>query len=112
MLTLPNILSILRLPLAVLFFKGNMAIRIVAIVCAGITDFLDGYIARRYNQSSRIGTVLDPISDKAFVITALSTFLLNGNISIYEASAMLCRDFSVIIFGFYLVLTGNFGKYH
>lgn len=112
MLTYPNILSILRFPLAILFLYDNMASRAVVIALAGLSDFLDGYLARRYNQTSRIGTVLDPIADKFFVLTALSTFLMNGQMSLFEASAMLCRDFSVIVFGFYLVLSGNFQKYH
>jgi CDP-diacylglycerol---glycerol-3-phosphate 3-phosphatidyltransferase len=112
MLTIPNILSILRFPLAILFIYDNMVVRALALALAALSDFLDGYIARRYNQTSRIGTVLDPIADKAFVVTALSMFLINGQISIFEACAMLCRDFSVIFFGFYLVLSGNFQKYH
>ncbi|MEM1283177.1 MAG: CDP-alcohol phosphatidyltransferase family protein [Chlamydiota bacterium] len=112
MLTFPNILSILRFPLAILFIYDSMATKVLAIALAGLSDFLDGYLARRYQQTSRIGTVLDPIADKFFVVTALSTFLLNGQMSIFEACAMLCRDFSVIVFGFYLLLSGNIYKYH
>lgn len=112
MLTIPNCISLLRFPLALLFVYENTLFRAVTILLVAFSDFADGYIARRYKLNSRIGTVLDPLTDKFFVIVALSVFYYEERISIYEIIAMLCRDFSVIAFGFYLIMTRNFGKYH
>lgn len=112
MLTIPNFLSFLRFPLAILFIQGNTTLRVVSILLAALSDFLDGYLARQYQQKSQFGTILDPIADKFFVASALSLFFVKGQISILEVCAMLCRDFSVILFGLYLVITGYFEKYH
>lgn len=112
MLTIPNLLSFLRFPLAFLFLYDNPFTRAITICLAAATDFLDGYIARNYQTSSRIGTVLDPIADKFFVMTALFALFNSGQITTWEISMVLCRDFSVILFGIYLVLSKNFGKYH
>ena len=111
MLTLPNFLSFLRFPLAILFIQGNATTKIISILLAALSDFLDGFLARHYQQKTQFGTVLDPLADKFFVISALSLFFMNEQISITEACAMLCRDFSVILFGFYLVLSGKFENY-
>lgn len=72
-LTIPNILSFIRLILVGLFFvlysdkgsnKDNMW-AIIVLILSGITDFLDGKIARRFNMVSELGKILDPIADKA-----------------------------------------------
>ena len=70
--TIPNILSLLRLFLALLFwgignsldFLGKQTIMLVTLLLSGITDFLDGWIARKHNMVSEFGKVLDPIADK------------------------------------------------
>lgn len=108
---LPNLLSFLRVPLAFLFLFGPPSLRVAAIVFAGITDGLDGYIARRYQQQSRFGTFLDPMTDKFFVFTVLLVFLIENKIAPLEMVAMLSRDFAVAIFGGYLLVRGIFGKY-
>ncbi len=112
MFTFPNLLSLLRFPLALLFIKENLVVRALTIALAAATDFFDGYMARKYKSTSRFGTVLDPVADKFFVVIALGIFLIDEKISLPEVCAMLCRDFSVIIFGLYLLGTNNFGKYH
>ena len=57
--SIPNLISFLRLPMAILFLTPNIILRISIITVAAITDFLDGYIARRYNKITRFGTLLD-----------------------------------------------------
>lgn len=77
--TIPNILTILRLlaapflALAYVLFPPPFAdiIGLCLFVGAALTDYLDGYLARRLNQKSRFGTMLDPIADKAMVVIAL-----------------------------------------
>lgn len=71
---LPNALSILRLlmvPLFVaLFLKGNVPVAVVVFILAGATDVLDGYIARRFDCTSTLGRVLDPLADKLLQLSA------------------------------------------
>ena len=109
--TVPNILSLLRLPLALAFLQENIGVRVAAIIVAGLTDLLDGFLARRYGQSSTLGTILDPLTDKLFVLTALVVFIFENRLSIPEAMTMMSRDFAVIIFGSYLLLKGAFSLY-
>lgn len=75
----PNILTVMRLlaapgvPLAYVLFPSPMAdwIALILFVGASLTDFLDGYIARKWNQMSNFGRMLDPIADKVMVVIAL-----------------------------------------
>jgi cardiolipin synthase len=72
--TLPNILTLLRI-LAVPFFAiavwyGHLAEACVLFALASLTDLLDGYLARRFNQRSSLGAILDPAADKLLMTTA------------------------------------------
>ena len=75
LLTLPNILTLLRI-CAVPFFAialwyGHTAEACLLFAAAGMTDLLDGWIARRFNQKSTLGAILDPAADKLLMTTAL-----------------------------------------
>lgn len=111
MFTLPNFITILRFPLALAFLQDNPFYRALAIVLAMLSDGLDGYLARRYGKISRLGTLMDPLADKTFVLVALGVLLIEKRILPWEAATMLCRDLSIIIFGFYLKLKGTLSKY-
>lgn len=111
MLTLPNFITFLRFPLALAFFQENPLWRCLALILAMVSDALDGYFARRYGNISRFGTFLDPVADKFFVITALIVLVGENRLASWEAITMLCRDFSVIIFGCYLAFKGTLPEY-
>ena len=111
MFTIPNFLSFLRFPLALFFLQENPFYRALAIVIALMTDGLDGYVARKFHQKSRFGTILDPISDKFFVFFALYILINEGRLSIPEACFLICRDFSVILYGCYLAWRGRLFDY-
>lgn len=111
MITFPNFLSILRIPLAFCFLQTNPIIRAISILCAMTTDCLDGFIARRYKMISRTGVFLDPLMDKFFVLFIVTTFILEQKLGITEALALLSRDFAVVLFGFYLTATGQLWSY-
>jgi phosphatidylglycerophosphate synthase len=111
MWTVPNLLSFLRLPLAAVFLQEDPLYRAIAIALAMATDFLDGFYARRYQQTSKLGTLLDPITDKLFVYVALSVLFVEDRLGVWEGLAFLCRDFSVFLFSFYLLLTGRLTTY-
>ncbi|MBR6781110.1 MAG: CDP-alcohol phosphatidyltransferase family protein [Clostridia bacterium] len=71
--TIPNLLSALRIIMvpiiAVLFLKGETVWAVVVLALSGHSDFFDGKIARRFNQISALGKILDPIADKLTQIT-------------------------------------------
>ena len=66
--TVPNLLSFIRILLipvfAYLFYKGELIWAVVVLAVSGLSDFFDGKIARRFNQISELGKMLDPIADK------------------------------------------------
>lgn len=111
MLTIPNFISLLRLPLALIFLQDNVVFRVIALLLAMVSDVLDGYIARKYKEISRLGTLLDPLMDKFFVFVALGILLTEHRLTLWEAATMLCRDFAVILFGFYLAWKGALKAY-
>lgn len=111
MLTWPNLLSLLRMPLALLFFQANPFYRVLAIVLAMATDVLDGYLARKYRQTSTIGAWLDPITDKLFVLTALVVLYQEERLLLWQAVALMGRDFAVVGFGTYLAIRGHLSEY-
>lgn len=111
MLNVANFLSLARIPLVLVFFQQSVFWRIVGILLAMLSDGLDGFVARRYNRTTQFGAFLDPLMDKFFVCFALSVMVAEQRISIPEVLTMLCRDFSVFFFGFYLLLKGTWAQY-
>jgi CDP-diacylglycerol---glycerol-3-phosphate 3-phosphatidyltransferase len=111
MLSLSNGLSFSRAPLAFLFLIDNTPLRVTAIILAMITDSIDGYFARRSCSTTRFGAILDPAMDKLFVFVALTVFLLKGKLLLWQAGAMISRDFALCIFGAYLLLSKKWKTY-
>jgi cardiolipin synthase len=72
--TVPNMLTVFRMVLIPVFvtmlFYQRFVLALAVFVCAGLTDGLDGLLARRFDQRSQLGTVLDPIADKLMMVTA------------------------------------------
>lgn len=90
---LPNILSSSRVALAVAFVAADSVdARLALVGLAGITDFLDGWIARRAHVQSRWGALIDPIADRVFALVAVSTFLFEGDLSTLGYFVMISRD--------------------
>jgi CDP-diacylglycerol--glycerol-3-phosphate 3-phosphatidyltransferase len=106
MLNLSNSLSLLRAPLAFVLLIDNPAVRLLAILLAMFTDSIDGYFARRYHTTSRIGAILDPAMDKFFVFFALGVFFFEGRLELWQALTMISRDFALCLFGVYLSVSG------
>ncbi len=93
---LPNLLSLARLAIAPYLFwtlwRGHFNAALVTIVVAGITDGLDGYLARKLGVSSRTGEMLDPIADKVLLSGAFVALWLNGSLEGWLAAIILARD--------------------
>ena len=119
-MNLPTKLTLLRIimiPLFVVFYyltsiKGNFYISAGIFALAAFTDFLDGYLARKYDQVTDLGKFLDPIADKVLVSTALilllvpptGVVLMPWYASIFVA-VILARE--LIVSGFRLVAAGK-----
>jgi CDP-diacylglycerol--glycerol-3-phosphate 3-phosphatidyltransferase len=112
MLSLSNTLSLLRAPLAFALLIENTAIRLSAIFLAMCSDCLDGYLARKRRTTSRLGAILDPAMDKFFVFFALVLFLQEGRLQVWEACAMISRDFFLCLFAAYLSFFHLWRNYH
>jgi phosphatidylglycerophosphate synthase len=73
-ITVPNLLTVFRMVLIPVFvsllFYQRFALALAIFILAGITDGLDGLLARRFNQKSQLGTILDPIADKLMLVTS------------------------------------------
>jgi|LGVE01.1.fsa_nt_gb CDP-diacylglycerol--glycerol-3-phosphate 3-phosphatidyltransferase len=102
-LTVPNLLTLIRLILVPVFIYVYLNVGaiegLIIFVVANITDILDGYIARRFNQISDLGKLFDPLADKLIRISAVVVFVINGVLPIWVLVIF-------IIFDSYLVLNG------
>jgi cardiolipin synthase (CMP-forming) len=96
-LTIPNALSALRLVGVPLFLWLLLVERadgwaFALLVASGVTDFLDGKLARLLDQSSRLGAVLDPFVDRLYLVTTLAAFVIRGLIPWWIAVILVVRD--------------------
>jgi CDP-diacylglycerol--glycerol-3-phosphate 3-phosphatidyltransferase/cardiolipin synthase len=91
--TLPNVVSMSRLVLAagVAGARGPEE-RLVLIGAASVTDFLDGWLARRRNAATRWGALIDPIADRVFVLTAVLVLWVSGELTLAQCLVLLSRD--------------------
>ena len=95
---IPNLLSCSRLVMAGGFVAfGSRDARVGLIGLAAITDFLDGWLARRVHATSRWGAMLDPIADRVFVLTVVGTFLFTGSLSTPAYFILITRDLATAI---------------
>ena len=88
----PNAISMSRVVLAVFFIWASWEQRFALIVISGISDWLDGWLARRQQIASRWGALIDPLSDRFFVFSAICVYLFVGVIETWHYFAFLLRD--------------------
>jgi len=89
----------------ILLYTGFRFPAFVIYVVACSTDWVDGYVARRYNQVSDFGKFVDPLADKMLVLAAMCYFVENGQMSGWAAFLVLFREFAVS--GLRLVAVGK-----
>jgi len=99
-LTIPNVITLVRLAclplfLYLLFGRDNRAAAAALLAVLGATDWVDGYIARRYHQVSTVGKVLDPVADRLLFFVAAAGILVDGSVPIWFAIAVLVRELAV-----------------
>lgn len=110
-MNLPNLLTLLRIffvPLLVALLLGerlsltvgsfeltNTTLTLIIFLAAAITDLLDGYLARRWDQTTTVGTLLDPIADKLLISAALISLVQIGAVPAWMAIIIVGREFAV-----------------
>lgn len=94
---------ILVIPFAYLLIVGsNVYIILSLLVIMFLSDLLDGYYARKFNQISEIGKIIDPLADKFAIISIVILLFLQGRIETWFFAIVVLRDLFILIFGLYL----------
>lgn len=112
--TKSNMLSMLRLLLAipiVIFTSDIVENRIILLsimIFAFLTDILDGYLARKFNEITEFGKIIDPLADKVDVAAFVIMLFISGNIPLYYFLIIVLRD--VIIFVGGIIVSRKIGK--
>ena len=75
--------------------KYSALLALAVFVIASVTDFLDGYVARHYNQVTTFGKFMDPLADKILVITAMIWFVSVGLLPVWALVIVVAREFAV-----------------
>ncbi|MBA3281268.1 MAG: CDP-alcohol phosphatidyltransferase family protein [Acidimicrobiia bacterium] len=106
-LTIPNVITLVRLLclplfLYLLFGRNNRAAAASLLGILGTTDWIDGYIARHWNQVSELGKILDPVADRLLLFVAIGAILIDGTVPVWFALAVLVRE--VVVAGTTMVL--------
>jgi len=103
--TIPNIITMSRIvltPMITSFIVAkNYPLAIAAIGIAGISDFVDGYIARKFNQKSNLGSLLDPIADKVLLVSIFTGEWMVGLLPGEIISIFLVKDLILILGALY-----------
>src|SRR3954449_8325450 len=110
MLTVPNLLTLLRLFLVPCFlvasFNDRFTLAFVLFVTAAVTDIFDGMIARRFNQRSRLGALLDPAADKTMMISGYLFYTVHATLRVpipnWLTFTVFIRDVFIIAFAYLL----------
>ncbi len=116
--TIPNWLSYIRIALipvfAVLFYNDHEVVALIVLVVSGSTDFFDGKLARKLNQVSDLGKLLDPVADKLTQITLAVVFYLefrNSTVELINTFSwvfliFVIKELVMVVFGALMILVG------
>lgn len=111
---LPNLITVSRIalvPVLILLLKDQeYTAALVVFVIAGISDGLDGWLAKRYQYTSRIGAILDPAADKILVLSSYVMLTVLGHVPFWLMLCVAFRD--LLIVGAYIAYTTSVGPVH
>lgn len=97
---IPNAISIMRIllimPILILFVRDEFGIALALFIIAGLSDGVDGYVAKKYNWNTRLGAFLDPAGDKLLVAWSFGTLAYLGHIPVWLAVIVILRDVVIV----------------
>ena len=97
---IPNLLTLARIaavPVLILFlYEGRYGAALAVFVLAGITDGLDGWIAKRFKCVTRLGSILDPLADKILIVSTYVMLVLAGDLPFWLILLIGFRDLGII----------------
>jgi len=109
-LTVPNVLSFIRLALVpvflVLVIAGQDLMALIILIFSSLSDYLDGVIARRFGQITRLGQLLDPAADRLFIFAALIGLAVREILPWWLVVVIVGRDVLLLALG---IVLANFG---
>jgi cardiolipin synthase (CMP-forming) len=110
---IPNLISMARvflvLPTVMALLNEQFLLALLLYTIAGISDGLDGYIAKRYNYISRLGSILDPLADKLLLVATYVALAWLELLPVWLAVAVVARDLLILIgAGLYHLLIGKY----
>ena len=98
---IPNLITGLRfvlvIPISFYIYQGNDFIALVLFVIAGLSDGLDGYLARKFDWFSEFGQFADPLADKCLIVATLLAFAFSGKLPLWFVYMILSRDAIILI---------------
>ncbi|HEX9690445.1 MAG TPA: CDP-diacylglycerol--glycerol-3-phosphate 3-phosphatidyltransferase [Thermoanaerobaculia bacterium] len=114
--TLPNFITLVRLAALPFFLlsiaEGRFGIALAIFVAAGISDGVDGYLARRFRMNSALGAYLDPIADKlllmsSYLFLAVPSYPATVKVPVWLAVLVISRDILLMLVALLLILSSN-----
>ena len=98
---IPNLITALRfilvIPISIYIYQGNYFFALVLFIVAGLSDGLDGYLARRFNWTSEFGQFADPLADKCLILATLLALAFSERLPLWFVYTMLSRDGLILI---------------
>jgi len=98
---IPNILTLLRIalivPFALCVIRGEYETALLVFFIAGLSDGVDGFLARQFNWKSRFGAIADPLADKLLLITAYVALAWTAQIPMWLMLMILGRDLIIVV---------------
>ncbi len=109
-MTVPNIITMIRILLAPIFIiyviNGQLLTGLVVLIICGISDGVDGMVARLFNQKSKLGTWLDPLADKIILVSAFFSLGIEGFLPPWLTVVVISRDLLILTGIVIIYLTG------
>jgi cardiolipin synthase len=109
--TIPNVITVGRIGLilcfGVLLVMGNDVLAIAALAIAGVSDWLDGFLARRWNQQTELGRILDPAADRILTVVVVLGLAVRDIVPWWLVAVLLARD---VVVGIALLLGRKRGR--
>lgn len=101
---LPNIITLMRLlltvPIIYCLTQEQYALALGLFIIAGISDGIDGYLARRFDWTSNFGTIADPVADKCLVLFSMAVLTSLSHLPLWFFTVVVCRDMMILFAAF------------